>query len=111
MPTTIYIGEVSRAVTAADIQIANCHTPNRSPNQTSSIMAVNKCCVTGFQWGGTPTGSESTLANNPTYVRGSNPDVAVLLVADLFGWKFPNLRLLADHYAREINATVYLPDL
>lgn len=74
-------------------------------------MAVNKCCLTGFQWGGTPTGTESKLANNLTYVTGSNSDVAVLLVHDLFGWKFPNLRLLADHYAKEIGATVYLPDL
>ncbi len=74
-------------------------------------MALNRCCVTGFQWGGTPTGKEATLANNSAYVTGDNPNVAVLLVHDLFGWKFPNLRLLADHYAKEINATVYLPDL
>lgn len=29
---------------------------------------------------------------------------------DVFGWTFPNLRLLADHYAKEADATVYLPD-
>ena len=29
---------------------------------------------------------------------------------DLLGWTFPNTRLLADHYAREANATVYVPD-
>lgn len=74
-------------------------------------MALSKCCYTGFQWSGTPVGKEGKLANNPTYITGSNPDVAVLLVHDLFGWKFPNLRLLADHFASEINATVYMPDL
>jgi dienelactone hydrolase len=34
----------------------------------------------------------------------------VLIVHDLLGWTFPNVRLLADHYAREANATVYVPD-
>lgn len=37
--------------------------------------------------------------------------VAVLIVHDLFGWNLPNARLLADHYAKEADATVYLPDL
>ncbi|KAI0816535.1 dienelactone hydrolase [Xylaria sp. FL0064] len=39
-----------------------------------------------------------------------NAETAILLVHDLFGWKYPNLRLLADHFARELNATVYVPD-
>ena len=37
--------------------------------------------------------------------------VAILMVHDIFGWTFPNARLLADHYAKEADATVYLPDL
>ncbi len=56
-------------------------------------------------------GKEIKLANNDTYVTGSNKDVAIMVVHDIFGWTFPNLRLLADHYAQEANATVYLPDL
>ncbi len=56
-------------------------------------------------------GKETKLANNNTYVTGSNKDVAIMIVHDIFGWTFPNLRLLADHYAQEANATVYLPDL
>ncbi|KAJ5098626.1 hypothetical protein N7532_005627 [Penicillium argentinense] len=41
---------------------------------------------------------------------GSNSDVAILVIHDLFGWTFPNIRLLADAYAEEVNATVYVPD-
>jgi len=72
---------------------------------------MSECCIQGFEWEGTPTGRETTLAGNKTYITGSdNSDVAIIIIHDLFGWTFPNLRLLADHYAREVNATVYLPD-
>jgi hypothetical protein len=76
-------------------------------------MSLSDCCVRGFQWDGEPTGQ---VINFPTstgqaYVAGSNNDRAVLLIADLFGWKFVNNRLLADHFAQEANATVYVPDL
>lgn len=33
-----------------------------------------------------------------------------MIIVDLLGWTFGNVRLLADHYAREANATVYVPD-
>jgi hypothetical protein len=73
-------------------------------------MSVSSCCVTGFEWEGTPVGRIDKLAQNDTYIAGDNPDIAVLLVHDLLGWSFPNVRLLADHYAREANVTVYIPD-
>ncbi|KAH9216972.1 dienelactone hydrolase [Leptodontidium sp. 2 PMI_412] len=73
-------------------------------------MSVSSCCLKGFEWDGTPTGSIGKLANNDTYITGSNPDVAILVVHDLLSWNFPNIRLLADHYARETNATIYVPD-
>ncbi|CAM1511776.1 Fc.00g092890.m01.CDS01 [Cosmosporella sp. VM-42] len=73
-------------------------------------MSIDPCCLKGFEWDGTPVGHTAKLANLDTYVVGDNPKAAVLLIHDLFGWKFTNLRLLADHYAREANATVYLPD-
>lgn len=47
----------------------------------------------------------------PAYVVGDNKDAAILLIHDVFGWTFPNLRLLADHFAKEANATCYLVDL
>ena len=32
-------------------------------------------------------------------------------VHDVYGWTFTNTRVLADHYAKEADATVFLPDL
>jgi hypothetical protein len=69
-------------------------------------MSVHSCCLNGFEWEGTPTGRIDTLASNNAYITGDNPDIAVLLIHDLLSWSFPNTRLLADHYAREMNATV-----
>lgn len=69
------------------------------------------CCKTGFRWEGKLTGKETKIAGLDTYVVGSNKDVAILIVHDILGWTSPNLRLLADHYAPEVNATVYLVDL
>ncbi|KAI1424349.1 putative hydrolase [Xylaria sp. FL1777] len=73
-------------------------------------MSFGSCCLKTFTWDGTPTGKEVKLANNNSYVTGDNKDAAVLMIHDLFGWKYPNVRLLADHYAREANVTVYVPD-
>lgn len=72
---------------------------------------MGDCCLKGFAWQGQPKGKESTLANNKCYVTGSNPNAAILVLHDLYGWEFTNIRLLADHYAEEANATVYVPDL
>ena len=44
-------------------------------------------------------------------MTGTNKDVAIMLIADLFGWTFKNIRILADHYAADVDATVYVPDL
>lgn len=72
---------------------------------------MSNCCKQGFRWSGTPVGKETTLAGLDAYVSGSNKNAAVLIVHDIFGWKFPNIRLLADHYADEAGVTVYVPDL
>ncbi|CAJ2504140.1 Uu.00g115340.m01.CDS01 [Anthostomella pinea] len=72
--------------------------------------SVSDCCLKGFQWNGTPSGRTTKLADLDTYTTGTNPRAAILLVHDLFGWTFPNIRLLADHYAAEADATVYVPD-
>lgn len=84
-------------------------------------MSFSTCCLKTFKWDGTPTGQIGTLANNQTYIASppppssspnSNPKstTAILIVHDLLGWSFPNARLLAEHYAAEANATVYIPD-
>ena len=56
-------------------------------------------------------GKEQMLGNNNAYVTGSNSNVAIMLIHDMFGWTFPNTRVLADTYAKEVDATVYVPDL
>jgi hypothetical protein len=68
-------------------------------------------CKTGFAWNGKSTGKETTLGKNKAYVTGDNKDAALLIICDIFGWTLPNVRLLADHYAKEANVTVYVPDL
>jgi dienelactone hydrolase len=73
-------------------------------------MSISLCCLKGFEWEGTPVGQVGKLANLDSYITGSNPNVAILLIHDLLSWEFPNIRLLADHYAREVNATVYVSD-
>jgi dienelactone hydrolase len=82
-------------------------------SHTSFIMTsptFSSCCVKSFDWTGSPAGHESTLASLPTYITGSNTSAAVLYVHDALGWGFVNARLLADHFAREANVTVYMPD-
>ncbi|KAI4864020.1 dienelactone hydrolase family protein [Hypoxylon rubiginosum] len=73
-------------------------------------MTMQSCCITGFEWSGTPTGKVGKLGKLDTYIAGDNPDAAILIVHDALGWTFPNGRLLADHFAKEANATVYFPD-
>jgi dienelactone hydrolase len=68
-------------------------------------------CKAGFNWDGTPVGTESELAGLPAYVSGDSSSAAVLFISDIYGWKLNNARLLADHFAKEANATVYVPDL
>jgi len=73
-------------------------------------MLVHPCCLQGFEWEGTPAGRTGKLGNNDAYITGDNSDVVVMVIHDLLGWGFPNIRLLADHYAREGNVTAYVPD-
>ncbi|KAI1329043.1 dienelactone hydrolase [Xylariaceae sp. FL0255] len=73
-------------------------------------MSLSDCCVKGFKWEGTPAGTESKLSNNKAYVTGDNKGAAILFIHDVFGWRYPNVRLLADHLAKEVGATVYVPD-
>lgn len=76
-------------------------------------MADFKCCVTGFEWDGEPTGHTIPFptSSNQAYVTGSSDSAAILFICDLYGWEFRNNRLLADHLARAVGATVYVPDL
>ena len=70
-----------------------------------------KDCLRASFWDGTPQGKETKLAGNSAYEVGDEPEIAIMVIHDLLGWEFRNLRLLADYYAKEIGATVVVPDL
>jgi len=67
-------------------------------------------CKTGFAWDGKAVGKESTLGKNKAYITGDSKDGAILIICDIFGWTLPNVRIIADHYAKEACATVYVVD-
>lgn len=73
-------------------------------------MACNNCKA-GFKWDGATTGRDTTLNKAKAYVTGDNKDRAILIITDIFGHTLPNIRILADHYAKEADATVYIPDV
>lgn len=56
-------------------------------------------------------GQESTLGDFNSYITGDSRERAVLYIHDIKGWTSINARRLADLYAREVGATVYIPDL
>ena len=68
-------------------------------------------CKSGFKWDGTSVGKDTTLNDAKAYVTGDSKTTAILILTDIFGHTLPNIRLIADHYAKEANATVYVPDL
>ena len=74
-----------------------------------------ECCLRSpFAWDGTPRGEITTLGphNNKAYVTGkAESNVAIMVIHDLLSWEWKNIRLLADHYANEVGARVWVPDL
>lgn len=74
-------------------------------------MAACDNCKAGYQWNGKASGTESKIGKNDAYITGDSKDSAILIITDIFGWTLPNIRILADHYAKESKATVYVPDL
>jgi hypothetical protein len=72
---------------------------------------MDDCCKQGFLWNGTPTGKEEKLGDLDVYISGDKKSNAILICHDALGWKMNNTRLLADHFAKEVGATVYMPDL
>lgn len=72
---------------------------------------MSDCCRSGFRWQGQPAGTTTKLGEHDVYITGDNKSRAILLCHDGFGWEFLNNRLLADHWAQEVGATVFLPDL
>ncbi|KAH8808073.1 dienelactone hydrolase [Xylogone sp. PMI_703] len=61
------------------------------------------------------TGRETIIHGLPTYVaepsNNVKPKGIVVILTDVFGWKFVNNRGLADRYAKHGGFLVYLPDV
>lgn len=64
-------------------------------------MAVCANCVIGSLDEGTPKGKESTIAGVPCYISdpSTGSSAAIILGTDVFGYKLPNARLIADAFA------------
>lgn len=79
----------------------------------SSNVGMSSCCLSGSIHIGIPAGTTSKIADLDTYIaspsNGSKAKSIVFLV-DIFGWKFQNIRLLADNYAKA-GFYCYVPDI
>jgi hypothetical protein len=82
-----------------------------------SIMSGNQpgsCCVKGELHAGTPVGREDRLYGLDCYISdppgGEPPKGVVVILSDVFGWKLPNTRILADEYAKRGRFQVMIPD-
>ncbi|KAJ2973410.1 hypothetical protein NUW58_g8945 [Xylaria curta] len=71
-------------------------------------------CLSGAVHEGTPTGTVTKLHGLDVYVAepasGSQPEGIIVLIPDILGWAFVNIRLLADSFAKKKNYRVYVPD-
>lgn len=75
---------------------------------------MSSCCMSGaLHSHATPKGSESTIGGLPTYVaepESKDKSKTLVFLVDIFGYDFPNTRILADQYAKE-GFYVYVPDI
>ncbi|KAH9827243.1 Dienelactone hydrolase family, partial [Teratosphaeria destructans] len=79
----------------------------------STNVGLGSCCMSGHLATGTPQGREETIAGLPTYIAEpstNDPSKTVVFLTDIFGYKLPNIRLLADEYAAQ-GFTAYIPDI
>ncbi|KAF2014722.1 dienelactone hydrolase family protein-like protein [Aaosphaeria arxii CBS 175.79] len=76
-------------------------------------VGMSSCCLSGKVKEGKPTGIEKTIAGLNTYVaepENGSKEKSIVFLVDIFGWTFPNVRLLADSYAKA-GFTAYIPDV
>ncbi|KAJ3160020.1 hypothetical protein HDU86_001285 [Geranomyces michiganensis] len=80
-----------------------------------------ECCKTGYlhdvSAAGGLRGSEQVRHGLPVYISrpanvsgATTKKKAVIVLSDVFGWKYPNTRILADRFAAQ-GYTAFLPDL
>lgn len=71
------------------------------------------CCFKAFYHEGDYTGSYEVVAGLDTYVAGAEfgNDTIIVILTDIFGYKFNNIRLVADQLAGLNKNKVIIPDL
>lgn len=90
--------------------------PNTYRDKTTTMTSeLKECCVTGHIHSGHPQGSEMTMGSLSTYIakpenETSSGSAAIVIISDIFGYRLPNTRLVADEYAKNGFVT-YIPDL
>ncbi|KAL8947729.1 MAG: hypothetical protein Q9222_006025 [Ikaeria aurantiellina] len=75
-------------------------------------IGMSSCCLSGVVHDGKPTGRIDTIGGLDTYIaepKDGSKTRSIVFISDIFGWAFPNTRLLADQYALAGFYT-YLPD-
>ncbi|KAK6373644.1 hypothetical protein LTS17_008137 [Exophiala oligosperma] len=83
----------------------------------ATSTGMSSCCLSGSVHGGTPRGREDTVGGLDCYVTeppssdSNTKTKAIIFLVDIFGWKFKNVRLLADQYADAGGFTCYIPDV
>ncbi len=80
----------------------------------STGVGMSSCCLSGqLHNHATPTGSVTTIGDLPTYVAepsSKDKSKTLIFLVDIFGYEFPNTRLLADEYAKA-GFYVLVPDI
>jgi len=79
----------------------------------STQTGMGACCLSGAVHGGEPKGREDTIGGLATYVAepaDQSTSKSIVFLVDIFGWRFKNVRLLADDYAKA-GFYCYVPDV
>lgn len=80
--------------------------------QGETGVGVSSCCISGKIHQGSPVGKEEEIGGLLSYVSPSpsgDKSKTIFIITDIFGFKLPNVRLLADEYAKG-GFQVIIPD-
>lgn len=79
----------------------------------STGVGIGSCCLSGSIHTGTPKGRVEEIGGLQTYIaepESKSKAQTIVFLVDIFGFEFPNTRLLADNYAKA-GFYVYVPDI
>ncbi|KAJ3415405.1 hypothetical protein HDV05_004999 [Chytridiales sp. JEL 0842] len=97
------------------LECPRCHSIKFGATKMTSPKELPECCRSGFLWEGTPTGALETIGNVEAYVARPSSAVEkegkyVVIFTDVFGHVLPNVRLIADSFAKA-GYTCVVPDI